>query len=302
MKRATQDRSSLMMYALASAALLAACGGNDGSSGSGSLRVQVSGEQAARDGYPVGSGDDEIAFADGWTLTFDKVLVSFSDFTLQTSDGADAELDGEPVVADLHLGEPELWRFDDVPAQRWDRVGYRYAPPTAKSRNANAVEPSDLERMEEEGYSLYIEATAAKDSEEVMLQYGFPFTVRHTRCVSGIDETEGLVVSDGAANQAQITVHLDHLFFDSYATDAAALRFDPMAAMAPESGPLTLSALARQDNLSDLVDAGMQPLDLAYDPGSAFTPVPRNLEQYVIAAGTTTGHWNGEGHCAYDVE
>lgn len=301
MKLAIEKKAALVACALASASLLAACG-NESSGGSGSLRVQASGEAASREGFPVGSGDDQIAFADGWTLRFAKVLVSFRDFTLRTSNGDSAELDSDPVVVDLHLGEPELWDFEDVAAKRWDRVGYRYAPPTAKSRKANAVETSDLERMIDEGYSLYIEATAAKDGDEVSLQYGFPFTVRHTRCVSGSDETEGVVISDGAANQAQITVHLDHLFFDSYATDAAALRFDPMAAVAPESGPLTLDELAAQDNLSDLVDAEGEPLDRAYDPGSAFIPVPRDLEQYVIAAATTTGHWNGEGHCDYDVE
>jgi hypothetical protein len=28
-------------------------------------------------------------------------------------------------------------------------------------------------------------------------------------------------------------------------------------------------------------------------------PVPNNLEEYVTDAATTTGHWNGEGHCEY---
>ena len=35
---------------------------------------------------------------------------------------------------------------------------------------------------------------------------------------------------------------------------------------------------------------------------SAFEPVPRNLEDYVVDAATTTGHWNGEGHCVYTRE
>ena len=48
-----------------------------------------------------------------------------------------------------------------------------------------------LERMIEEGYSLYIEATAAKEGEEVALQFGFPIAIRHTRCTtSGAPETE----------------------------------------------------------------------------------------------------------------
>lgn len=92
-------------------------------------------------------------------------------------------------------------------------------------------------------------------------------------------------------NQAQMTVHLDHLFFDSWAIADPKLRFDAMAAVAPSDGPLTLV---------DLAKAGGQPLELAYDPGSAFLPVPKNLEEYVTDAATTTGHWNGEGHCEYE--
>ena len=274
-----------------------ACG--DADAGSGTLRVSVSGEAAALTGYPVGSGDDEIAFADGWRLQFKQVVVSFADFELRTSDGDDAGLDAGPVVADLHLGQPELWKFRDLPAQRWDRVAYRYQPPTAKARKANEVDPDTIERMTSEGYSLYIAATAEKSGTAIDLAYGFKFEVAQTRCVNGMDETDGIVVSEGAINEAQITVHLDHLFFDSFATDGAMLRFDPMAAVAPASGPLTLADLAKQTNLSDLKDAAGKSLSLTYDPGSELKPTPENLEDYVVAAAATTGHWNGEGHCNY---
>ena len=286
-------------YLLNVAAVVGLVGCGNADKGSGTLRVSVSGEEAALTGYPVGSGDDEIAFADGWTLRFKQVVASFSAFELRTSDGDDAGLDAGPVVADLHLGEPELWQFDDVTAQRWDRVGYRYQPPTSKARKANAVDSDTIQRMADEGYSLYIEAEVEKGSKRVELQYGFKFEVTQTRCVNGMDETDGIVVSDGAVNEAQITVHLDHLFFDSFATDDAKLRFDSMAAVAPASGPLTLADLAKQTNLSDLKDSSGKSLSLTYDPGSELKPTPNNLEDYVIAAATTTGHWNGEGHCNY---
>ena len=56
--------------------------------------------------------------------------------------------------------------------------------------------------------------------------------------------------------------------------------------------------VAGQGNLSDLIDADGNPLELGYDPGP-FDPVPENLREYVIAAASTTGHFNGEGHCEY---
>jgi hypothetical protein len=282
-------------------ALLVACGGNEAGA-PGSLTVHASGEEAARSGYPVGEGDDEIAFADGWTLRFSHVIVSLANFTLATADGDDAQLDADPVVADLHLGEPDLWQWSDVPAQRWDRVGFEYVPVSDDARNANGVDTDALNVMIDNGYSLLVRATAEKDGREIELEYGFDFEIAHSHCVSGLDETDGVVVPEGAAAEAQITVHLDHLFFDNYASDEAALRFDPMAAAAPVDGPLALEHLAAQDNLSDLRDASGQPLELAYDPGSAFDPVPQDLRDYVIAAAATTGHFNGEGHCDYERE
>ncbi len=284
---------------LSTVLFLAACGDGE-SAGEGTLRVTISGEEAALSGYPVGSGDDEIAFSDGWTLEFEKVLVSLTDFTLRAADGDDADVEAGAVVADLHLGEPQLWRLEDLPARRWDRVGYRYAPPTTRARKANDVDDADVTRMIDQGYSILIEATAKKDDQTVPLEFGFGFDVTMTRCENGLDMTDGIVVANNAVNEAQVTVHLDHLFFDTFAVDEASLRFEPMAAMAPKSGKLTLDDLAKQNNLSDLKGADGMPLDFAYDPGSAFDPPPRNLEDYVVSAATTTGHWNGEGHCTYE--
>lgn len=284
--------------ALCTSGVLVACGSGTGASGS--LNVSASGEEAARTGYPLVTGEDAITFADGWTLRFRNVVVSLADFSARTADGDDAALDGDPVVADLHLGEPVLWDFPDVPARRWDRVGYRYVPASDGARSANDVDPRALELMIEQGYSLLVRAVAEKDGLEVELDYGFGFEVEHTQCVNGLDGTDGLVVPSGGAAEAQITLHLDHLFFDTYATDGAALRFDAMAAVAPGDRPLALHDLAAQDSLSDLRGRDGRPLELAYDSGSAFEPVPRDLREYVIAAATTTGHFNGEGHCDYE--
>lgn len=285
------------MWGLALACVAWGCGEDD--VGSASLTITISGEEAALHGYPVGSGEDEIAFADGWSLQFSKVIVSLNNFELRTSDGEVAALTVDPVIADLHLGEPQLWTFDDVPARRWDRVGYRYAPPTAASRNTDGVDSNDVKRMIDEGYSFLVHATAEKGDRKVELEYGFPFSLELTRCENGQDGTDGIVVRENGLDTAQITVHLDHLFFDSWAVDEPKLRFDAVAAVAPKDRPVTLDDLAKQDNLSDLKDADGEPLDLAYDPGSSFDPVPKNLEEYVIAGATTTGHWNGEGHCVY---
>jgi hypothetical protein len=267
--------------------------------GTGTLSVRISGEEAAQRGYPVGEGEDQIAFADGWTLEFHKVIVSLTHFNLATDDGEEASLDVDSVVVDLHQGTPELWRFEGLAAQRWEEVGYRYSKPRADARVVNDVSGEDLELMQDEGYSLLIEATAHSAERDVELRWGFPLAIDVLHCENGLDGTDGIVVRDNAVTSSEITIHLDHLFFDSYATEEPALRFDAMAAMTPAGRPLMLGDLRGQENLSDLKSLTGVPLGLAYDPGSAFHPVPKNLEEYVIAAAETTGHWNGEGHCEY---
>jgi hypothetical protein len=267
--------------------------------GEGTLSIRISGEEAAQSGYPVGEGEDEIAFSDGWTLEFHKVIVSLTHFSLATEDGEVASLEVDPVVVDLHQGMPELWRFEGIAAQRWEAVGYQFLKPPTDVRVVNDVSEEDLERMRDQGYSLLIEATAHSDQRDVELQWGFPLAIDVQHCENGLDGTDGIVVRDNAVTSAEVTVHLDHLFFDSYATEEPSLRFDALAAMAPEGSPLMLGALAGQENLSDLKSLNGEPLGLAYDPGSAFHPVPTNLAEYVTAAAETTGHWNGEGHCEY---
>lgn len=293
-----------LAYFCCFAAVMAACGDSTGSRGE--VRVNLSGEEAAVQGYPVGSGEDEIAFADGFTMQFDKVLVAFERFELGTSSGDRANLGVDPIVADLHLGYPRGWVFGDVPSRRWDDVRYVYAAPTMQSRRVNDVSDADLEEMASNGYSIWVTGTATDGTESYDFDLRIPVRVTNEACQNGIDETDGLVVPNNGVVDAEVTVHLDHFFFDTYATDEALLRFEAWAAVAGEDGVITLEDLATQ-SLSDLRDRNGDPLvdeddnPIVYDPGPLVLP-ENNLREYVIAAATTTGHFNGEGHCDYVVE
>ncbi|MFW5920672.1 MAG: hypothetical protein ACOCUS_02440, partial [Polyangiales bacterium] len=212
----------------------------------------------------------------------------------------------DPSVADLHRGQPEAWVFEGVPARRWNRAGYRYAPPAADARELNDIPADVLERMRDEGYSFWLSGRAEKEGDVYTFEWGLPLTVDNDACINGTDETEGLVVANNAVVEAEITVHLDHLFFDSYATDEPSMRFDPIAAVADSEGRVTLEALASQ-SLSDMRGLDGEPLTdeagdpVVYDPGS-LDLAERNLQEFVLAAATTTGHFNGEGHCEYTRE
>jgi hypothetical protein len=291
-----------MKKALGLACLLAACTGD---AGSGAVRVSLSGEEASLGGFPVDVGGGEmIAFEDGWTLQFERVLVSLIDFTLASSDGEALAPEGG-VVADLHRGMPLGWEMEGVPAQRWDRVSYLIAPPAADARILAGADPAAVETMRANGWSMLIEGAAQHDAETVRFSLGFPLAIRNSGCHSGVDGTDGLVVANGSVTEAEVTIHLDHLFFDTYANDEASMRFEPYAAVASD-GVMTLDSLATQELASPIdrtgttiADAGGAPV--VYDPGP-LTLSERNLRGYVLAAATTVGHFNGEGHCDYSVE
>lgn len=260
----------------------------------GALTVEVSGEEAAVEGF----GADD--FADGWSVRFDALVVSLGDFDLHGSDGEHAALGLDPVIVDLTRGDTSAWTLEGVSARRWQDVRYRVRPATSDARVLGAVDPTLRQRMIDEGLSMYVEATATRDAAERRIRWGFRHDVAHSRC-EGADGTEGIVVRSGAPNVVQITLHWDHLFFDSLVVDEAGMRFDAIDAV--EGDPITLQALSAQ-RLADLrgVDGG--PLRSAegslvvYDPGSAVLSEP-TLRGMIEAAASGVGHLDGEGHCEY---
>lgn len=288
---------------LTMACALAAAGCGDEAGAPGVVTVSVSGEEASRVGFPVGEGADEIAFADGWTIEFTRVIVSITGFELRGRDGDVAPLDVDPVVADVHLGEPELWRFEEVPARRWDDVRYVYGAPGPGSRNVNGADEDIVADMAASGTSMWVEGIAREGADEVDFAYALDLSLVNARCQNGVDETDGVVVPENGLVDAEVTVHLDHLFFDSYATEEPNLRFEPMAAAADADGFVDLAALRAQP-LADLRDRGGDPLRdgegarVVYDPGP-LSLSDTTLGDYVRAAAGTTGHFNGEGHCDY---
>lgn len=274
------------------ACALLACGGE-----TGTLEIAVSGEEAAVSGFPV---EDGPAFVDGWSLTFETLVVALERFELRGDDGESVAIEDAPVLVDLTRGDQRLYTLTGVGARRWEDVRYVMAPPTEAS--GGDVDAGVRARMIAEGWSVYLEATATNGDLTRTLEWGLPLSVLNRRCVAG-DETDGVVVAAGAITEGQITLHWDHLFFDSLRLDQAEMRFDAIAAAADEEGHVTLDALDAQ-RLADLRGLDGEPLvdadgaPIVYDPGSTALE-EATLYHMVLAAARTVGHWQGEGHCDY---
>lgn len=282
--------------------LSAALNGCAGSNGTGTAVFSATGEEAAALGYPTSTG---IAFTDGWSLRFEHVYVSLDQIHLRAA-GIETPVEDGPVIVDLHDGPQDLFRFEGIPAQRYDDVGYRILPATASATRVGTVNATDADAMITGRFGIWLVGTATHVTHgTVELDLGIPMDVRMSHCVNETDMTDGIVVPISGTADALMTFHLDHLFFDSIIAAEPNVRFDAYAAMAGPDGVVAYDELAGQ-TLADLVGLDGMPLVddsgalILYDPGS--TPLAmQNLREFVFHQATTIGHFNGEGHCAYAV-
>lgn len=276
------------------------CSG-DGSSGTGSVAIRISGEQAAKTGYPTEKNGHALAFVDGWRVTFSKFVVSIGRFSLRDDAGETAFESSDVFVADLTQGDPELFVRQDLPAKRFSRFSFEITPATADAQAAGALAPADLAAMAAEGLTYLVEGEATKGAEAVRFSWHVVNPSRNANCTSGTDGTDGVVVRSNTTVSAEVTVHADHIFWDSLGGEGARLRFDAIAATRADDRAIAFDDLASQPlaNLKGL-DGGPlldeQGNVLIYDPGSVPVREP-NLREFVRASMTAQAHFNGIGLC-----
>ncbi len=103
---------------------------------------------------------------------------------------------------------------------------------------------------------------------KVSFMMGWNDATENLNCVNADlgDEADlgdrGIVIYPNQASIAQITMHVDHVFWDKLKQEGAALRFDPIAAFAPadtSATPMSLNAFHGQHLLATFGD-GVTPL------------------------------------------
>ncbi len=288
---------------LAAALSLLACGSDD-VTGTGGLALTVSGGEATRVGFPHREGEVDHAFADGWSVTFDRYVLVLGAVRLTTPGGTLAGEAQTPVAVDLTANggaAQALTTLTDLPAQRLD-LGFELQ--AAQPDTTGTADPADVARMASAGWSALIAGQASKGGRTVTFELGLATPARYTRCSNGVDGTRGLVVENNKTAGAVINAHAVHLFWDRIGTDAT-LRFDPFAAMAGDDDHLTADELAGQD-LNDLRDAdGERLLDAAGDPLFFYDDVGNldrdetDLQAFVAEQVRLSLHLNGLGLCTY---
>lgn len=273
--------------------------GCDAGGGTGNLAIRISGEEAVKRGFPLDHDGHKLEFADGWTMRFDKYLVAAGNIRIREMDRTTAAESDEIVVADLVKGDPVIFTFEELPAQRWPRIQYEVSAPSDGARNLNGVFETDLARMIENGFNYWIEGSATKGGRTVTFAWGLRNPIRNSDCTSGTDGTPGVVVRRNSTVTAEITIHIEHMFWNSLGSEGGTMRFDAIAAMADENGVIDLEALATQA-LSEPLDEHGEPLvdhngnPVIYDP-AAF-PID-NLRDFLLVSASYQAHLNGTGIC-----
>lgn len=259
---------------------LSACG----SEGSGTLQVTTWGEDYIETEIPAASGGGD-GFVDGWTVRYDKFLVTFGDLQVADRDGNLGTTLPAQRVFDLHAKGPHAVHQATLEARRWDRVGISVLGAVqASAGNASAA---DVKLMNDKGTSVYVEGAATKGAQTVTFAWGFTTATSYGECR---EETsgEGVAVPTGGTATIQFTIHGDHFFYDDLQSQDPSLRFEAIAAAdANADGHVTLDELAQ-------VDLTSLPLG-QYGTGGDGSVT--NLAGFLAALSRTLVHYQGEGHC-----
>ncbi|MBL8951747.1 MAG: hypothetical protein JNK82_13275 [Myxococcaceae bacterium] len=260
---------------------LTACGG-----GTGSVIFTAYGEEFIEDKIPAEVGT-EAGFTDGWELRFTKFVVNLGEIEVGDTKGTKVASMAKPKVFDVAKAGPvEVTRFANLPAGRWDVVGYSIAPVTdSDTGNADAA---DVTAMKTGGLSVLVAGSATKTGTTKTFEWGFTTNTHYGECEQE-QLGKGVVVPVGGEDTAQLTIHGDHLWFDSLQSDEAKMRFDPIAAADtnPADGNVTLAELGAVMLTSLPVTQ--------YGTGGASNV--KTLRDFIEVLTRNLGHYRGEGHC-----
>jgi hypothetical protein len=224
------------------------------------------GEGFIEDGIPA----DE--FADGCSATFDQFLIRVDQAALVDGDDvvvADME---QALVFDMALPGPHAFPEIIAPKGFYDTARFAIRPGTAAEGNAD---PAALD-----GHAVRVAGTLTCDADTVSFDLSFDSNTTYD-C-----DPEDLTLTTSAPTATQLTIHGDHMFYDSLESPDAVLR-----------GLVWIQADADADGVLTEAELRATPIaPLGYDVGSQGDVA--DLFTYLESITSSFGHIDGEGHCA----
>ena len=239
-----------MKKALAIGLVLAACGTKD--EASGSVFFTATGGSAIETDSPT-------ALADGWSVHYDRFVVTFGDLAMRNgNDAPAAHLIGARLVDLKPTGTKQIVSFPNLAANRYSRITYRVSPPTSDTDVGAGATAEDKQRMLAGGYAVLVEGTATSGAVTKHFQWGFGLDTSYDNCRTKA-QVGGADVVDATATEIGLRIDPLQLYPDGFA---------PLAAADANGDQVIDLAELATANLLDRVRAGVRAMGAFHDDGT----------------------------------
>lgn len=261
--------------------------------GSGKLRVLLSAEETISNG--VSAGADEENTRD-FSVTYSKFLVSIGRVQVaRVSPSARVGNDAVYIADMRQVGEAglELASFDDVASGQWNQFGYQTPRAQVGAQKLAGVTDADAQEMIEKQLTYWIEGRVERPEKPVSFVFKVALDSTYSDCES--NGQPGIAVSEDGTSTATITLHGDHLWFNTLARgdEATITRYAQWLIDADVDGDGKVTA----DDLATVPAEKVFPSAKGYNLSGGTIPVSTALD-FVRAQLSTQGHLNGEGECS----
>ncbi|MEZ4450629.1 MAG: hypothetical protein R3B09_14200 [Nannocystaceae bacterium] len=227
----------------------------------------------------------------------------------RSSDSGATLEDPRVVIVDmlaLPAGGLVLAEFDDVAAERWDRVGYDLPNASASAEAADGLDAADAAMMIDNGWSLHVAGTLSKADGEscvrgdpgacapattIRFDWGLAAGTAFDDCAPPSGDA-GFAVPSGGTVPVKPTVHGDHWFFTNITQGA---EITERRAQWIVDSDLDQDGEVTLDELRMIKAAEVFPIDL-YNLAGASIPIDTAYD-YLEAQARTLGDFQGEGEC-----
>ncbi|MDB4989864.1 MAG: putative lipoprotein, partial [Myxococcaceae bacterium] len=264
------------------------------SDSSGELRVLLAAEETISHGLQAGTGEENTK---DYGVSYSKFLVVIGAVKLGRSDPRRARSSDAAFIADMRqVGEEgqEIVSFDSLLPGQWNLFGYQTPVALASSRYEvlPGVDGADAREMVDKQLTYWIEGTVERPGKPVSFVFKVAVPTTYSDCET--NGKPGVSVGEGGASTATITLHGDHLWFDSLVRgdESTVSRRTQWLVDADVDG----DGKVVTEDLAKVPAEVVFPSSQGYNLSGGPIPVATALD-FVRGQLATQGHLDGEGEC-----
>lgn len=272
-------------------ALALSCG--DDAAGGTKLRIMLSAEETISDGVQTGAGEENTR---DFAVTYSKFLVTLGRVSVGRSSPTEQLKSDTLFVADMRqVGEDglELASFDGITPGQWSQFGYETPRAAPGAQKLAGVTDADFQEMVGKQLTYWIEGRVENPAKPVDFVLKVSLDSVYTDCQS--NDQPGVAVTEDGTSTATITLHGDHLWFNTLARgeEATVTRYAQWMVDADVDGDGKVST----DDLAKVPAEQVFPSSKGYNLSGGPLPTVSTALDFVRAQLATQGHLNGEGEC-----